>query len=123
MRILFIDDSPERTQIFRANALEHDIVYAATFQEAKQALSGVPFDLIYLDHDLAEVHYQQDSRTGTGTELAEIIAAHSRKHQKTVVILHSLNHAGRQRMQSILSAARIQNVDAPWAWMRPIPNV
>lgn len=122
MRILFIDDSPERTKEFKGNAIGHNVTCAADFRQACHALEGEPFDLIYLDHDLLPEHYEKYCAKGTGTELASMIAAQSRKHQKTTVILHSLSHRGRKEMSQILTAARIQNKDAPWAWMRPIPT-
>ena len=118
MRILFVDDCPERTKQFRERAAEHELVCVEDCKKAVAALDGEPFDMIFLDHDLADEHYWRDMRKGTGTEIAQRIAAKARKHQHATIILHSLNHAGRQRMRSILGAVHIKAIDAPWGWLR-----
>jgi len=125
VNILFVDDLPDRVKQFRQQAIGHSVVVAETFDQAMNALRNVgpaKFDCIYLDYDLLPEHYGDDKVTkGTGDELAAYICSHSRKFKDTTVILHSLKHRGRERMKARFDKAMVRNIDAPWAWLRPVP--
>lgn len=97
MRILVVDDSPERMTNFRGCLSSHDVVYAMGCEEAEPHLSE-RFDLMFLDHDLGDSEL-------TGVHLAKAIAAS--ENAITPAILHSANSAGAREMQFYLRNSKI----------------
>lgn len=126
MNILFLDDDPIRHEIF-----QHAIARAPTrlkrwhrglrslcgrpleevplqshlvfdIEPAIQALQSSPRqDIAFLDHDLnGEIYVER--REGTGTEVAEFIAAMPALARPRLVIVHSFNPHGARRMMKIL---------------------
>jgi hypothetical protein len=58
MRILFLDDARLRHELFARIHGADEVVHVFTSRDATRALDGdLPFDLVHLDHDLAEKHY------------------------------------------------------------------
>lgn len=120
MRILFIDDAKQRAQQFREKNWTHDLVFAYSYPEALAALKNGPYDLICLDHDLAEEQYEKDCREASGTALAIWIAQNKAQFHKTTFFIHSLNHAGSKRMEGTLKDANLLVQITPWLWMKEV---
>lgn len=123
MQILFLDDDDLRHRLFRRSLVgsPHAITPVKNAKEAIQALQTRRFDLVFLDHDLADQHYvtlQQASAglwgasmggEATGYEvarfIAEVLAADLRPRQ---LVVHSMNPEGSKRMVAALEGAGLE---------------
>lgn len=92
------------------NRIGANITFAQNYAEACVLLASTSFDVAYLDHDLSELAAsgQPGAEEKTGTHVAEFIAALPAEQRPRLVILHSYNPVGRQRMAGILSAAGVR---------------
>ena len=81
MRVLILEDTPERQEILKQLYRDHAWVLVHTAQRAIRLLEAFEFDLVSLDYDLAgEV---------TGDEVARHICDGANRHVRVVV--HSMN--------------------------------
>lgn len=130
MNLLFLDDDPVRHQFFNdwlADATKppslsqrllalwrrdrdekttpHFQVEAVfTVEAAIAALrDSERFEVAFLDHDLDGRTFVEE-REGTGTEVAEFIAAMPPESRPRHIIVHSMNPEGARRMLDILLA-------------------
>ena len=105
MDILFVDDMISRHSIFRGLLPDgHNVTYVFSFEEAKEAISTKTFDLVFLDHDLAEDHYGKDSADGQGTgyDIALLMVEKLATQAKPLtVLIHTMNHVGSKRMLNV----------------------
>jgi CheY-like chemotaxis protein len=102
MKILFLDDMKSRRDVFQKNAVGHSVDFAITAQEAIAFLKNNEYDVIYLDHDLEDSHYQSNE---DHHEDGRFVANHLKdmtQHHGKIVIVHSLNPIGRANIASIL---------------------
>jgi hypothetical protein len=128
MKVLFLDDmEPRRNKALKV-FFGQDLKLAVNATSAIAAMKAEKFDLVCLDHDLEEEHYEEWSGDGmwandgkgsrlkgSGTEVAEFMAdelAHSNRPSK--VVIHSCNDYGSQRMQSILERVGYSVVRRPF---------
>ena len=114
MRILILEDSPERL-ILMKEALEHVsglvLTHVETTNEAISKLYQEEFDIVSLDHDLGgEVMVK--SGVGTGYEVAEWLA-NNPERQPPQIWLHSLNPVGLTNMGRVLPNA----IKCPQWWI------
>lgn len=98
MRILIVEDSEVRTDFLLRQCAGHEVTVATTAQGAIEILEGTPFDLLFLDHDLAEP-------LGNGMD----VARHLRKTgcEATPTIIHSMNIPAAKAMASLLPRSRV----------------
>lgn len=117
MKILILDDERSRHREFARRYQFHECMHVSTIAQFEDALvkSG-PFDLIHLDHDLADyergmygIEYER-----TGAEAAKLIVASG--HQPAIVI-HSWNPDGAKRMREILIDAGILPLMQPFEYV------
>jgi hypothetical protein len=104
MRILFLDDDERRHEEFRKHAAGHYVLHVYTAAAAIKSLTLEPrFDVASLDHDLELLHYGKDADGyGTGMEVAEFIRIMPRDLRPGLVVIHSWNPGGSQRMARAL---------------------
>lgn len=102
MRILYLDDDPYRHATFAYTADR-----ARTAQEAIRLLkeSPFPYDLVSLDHDLADEHYASFHKgempvDSTGYDVACYIEQMPEHLLPRWVNTHSFNPAGRARIMA-----------------------
>lgn len=118
VRIMFLDDNPERHKTMRKNCIGFAVSAAWNADEAIELLSKEEFDLIMLDHDLDAT---KENMIVEGEKDGRYVASkmiESDRHKTTPVILHSLNENGRDMMESILTNNGFENVhQLPFAWM------
>ena len=105
MRTFILEDSHSRIVLFYEALGSDGLTVAKTVLKAKSRWDP-PYDLVLLDYDLADEDYERpEKEDGTGTEFARwLVAAHDPSTARKVII-HSYNHAGRQRMYSTLAEA------------------
>jgi len=110
MKILILDDDKGRLNTFRQNLIGQDVTCVETVTDTIKNLTDSVWDYLFLDHDLGGQIYVP-SGPGTGYEVAEWLVQHPDK-QPTMIVLHSFNTPGRQKMKSLLPKA----IDCPGAW-------
>lgn len=119
MRILTLDDMETRADAFRKWFIGHEHIHVYTAKDAIRELGGPAFDLVMLDHDLAEEHYLELSEglhetrqpgmpeysPGTGMDVVDFLVQQARGGAPNLphkVIVHSYNSARAPLMRSIL---------------------
>ena len=103
MKILILEDDPERQQAFRENNVGVDVVIVDTTAEAIRLLQEQCWDIAFLDHDLGG-QIMVASGPGTGYEVATWLEEHP-KSMPDIVIVHSFNPGGREKMCAALPKA------------------
>lgn len=115
MRILVIDDMPERHKVFaRRWEAGNQYVAANDYKEGLEALSDGPYDLAFLDHDLGGPYFAPEGEP-SGTELARHIVTLPPEKRPTQVVVHTWNPAGRARMVDILREAGVKVQAIPFS--------
>lgn len=117
LKVLIVEDDPNRMRIFRQLFASEEVVWAQNVTEGIEWLQSTRFDLVMLDHDLADEHYENLDHaatvaSGTGREVAQ--------HMTTMVeappfaFVHSWNPTGARAIGDILTEAGISNVVMPF---------
>ena len=98
MRILILEDNPDRFELFVKNLFLDDagIDWVQTPEEAIYNLANFTYDYLFLDHDLDGKIYQP-SEDGTGYEVACWLADNPDR-MPLVTIVHSLHEVGAHNM-------------------------
>jgi CheY-like chemotaxis protein len=105
MKILVLDDSKERLEIFKKKLSQHSLDCCETSKEAIKLLEANHYDSCCLDHDLGGTQ-NQTSGENTGYEVAEWLSNNPEK-QPAQIIIHSYNPAGAQNMKKLLPKAEV----------------
>jgi CheY-like chemotaxis protein len=101
MKILVLEDNQERIDKFRHELRGHK-VFVATNAEIGIGLATIQkYDLIFLDHDLGS----EDS-DNNGYRVAQAIA-NEKLQNGAIIILHSCNPCGTNRMKNVLPEALV----------------
>ena len=134
MKILFLDDIPQRWHTFTAGMPEEHLngcEYAETYDAAVALVKKNGSDYYthyFLDHDLNDEDYAVVTEAGdqygevvegskNGTLFARFLVSQNVKCD--TIVCHSLNPAGRANMQSILSRCADVVHNCPFAWQTP----
>lgn len=111
MKILFLDDNPERHRRFAQSHIGEEVTQVDTAERAIDTLEGDPrWDIVSLDHDLS---FEQQMACvkgealpakgdGSGYDVALWMRRNARYLQIGHVIIHSFNPGGVDRMYSAL---------------------
>jgi len=103
MKIMFLDDMKSRRDVFQRNAIGHNVDFAITAQQAIDLLDRHEYDVIYLDHDLEDDHYNSNEDHHEDGRFVARALREMKKHHGKIVIVHSLNPDGRANIKSILN--------------------
>lgn len=105
-RVFLLEDNSERIAWFQRRIPE--LCLAMSADGAIRVLENYgPFDIMFLDHDLGDLDYEDQTRTvGNGTEVAQYIAEHN-DHPGLGVLIHSWNREGAKRMKSYIKHASL----------------
>lgn len=116
MRILFLDDNPNRHRQFLMQTIGCIVTQVWTARECIDAfLANEPFDLVCLDHDLGGKTYQEE-KENSGTEVAEWIRHKLPKDKyPKKIIIHSWNPQGADRMYGHISLTGIPVKKIPFS--------
>lgn len=122
MKILVLEDNPERNKRFMAEAMRANtqLIMTETADRAIECLmENGPFDLVFLDHDLGGNQMVKSSMPDTGAEVARWIRDNlSEDCQNTNFVIHSCNTPGSIYMYDMLRAANLHRV-----WRVPFINL
>jgi CheY-like chemotaxis protein len=113
MRILILDDVDGRHLVIAGRFPTDERVHVKSTSEAIAALGPTAprFDLALLDHDLGEDPLN-------GVDVARAIAALPPQSRPTLVIIHSHNPNGAERMRDILLDVQIDVRIEPFSGLR-----
>lgn len=135
INVFILEDDPHRIQKFRQRFGSQDIpddvtcVISATdrLEEARKLLTEVVYDLVLLDHDLADLDPGNGiiiiatPREETGYDIAHWLEQNPDiAHRHGKYLSHSLNKVGRDRIITALKKINIKCVDVPWLWEESI---
>lgn len=122
MRVLIVEDDPERMVGFKKWFQGDKIFWAKTAAAGIEALEFDSYDLVMLDHDLADEHYMNIEHTAeaaaayamedTGQDVARFIA--TMDNPPPFVFVHSWNPTGAVAMENILKGAGISTFRSPF---------
>ena len=100
LRVLVVEDDEMRCAWFQRKFARHILDVTCDVSEAVEWLSEREYATILLDHDLIEEHYFSDEHDDerTGYAVAAWLASHPDRQRNAVIVVHSLNYAGAQRM-------------------------
>lgn len=101
MKILFLDDSNERTKLFLSRVPSATNAYCAK-DIIKKISEQSKIDLLFLDHDLEGI-FQNSAEENCGMEVVRYICKHRPKIRN--IIVHSLNYPAAQEMVQKLKNA------------------
>ncbi|HEY6190590.1 MAG TPA: response regulator [Pyrinomonadaceae bacterium] len=119
-RILIVEDDPVRCAWFEQKFAGRQMDVTCDTREAIAWLGEHDYDVILLDHDLAEEHYFSDEPDDerTGYAVARWLAAHPDHHRDATIVIHSLNYYGAQRMLDALRDAGRDAEHVPFHYLQ-----
>jgi CheY-like chemotaxis protein len=100
MKILILEDDPQRVYVFYGMLAEHDLVVVNSANEAITLINDYKFNRIFLDHDLGGKVYVDSDEENTGYQVAKILP--NSNNDSTTVVVHSWNKKGVTNMLSAL---------------------
>ncbi|HEV7857491.1 MAG TPA: cyclic-phosphate processing receiver domain-containing protein [Pyrinomonadaceae bacterium] len=119
-RILIVEDDETRCAWFGEKFAGREMDVTCDVGQAVAWLSTRDYTVILLDHDLAEEHYfsdeHDDERTGYG--VAAWLAAHPDRQRDAMIVIHSLNYVGAQRMLDALHGAGRDAEHVPFHYLQ-----
>jgi CheY-like chemotaxis protein len=120
MRILIVEDDEMRCAWFERKFAGREMDVTCDVGEALGWLAARDYDVILLDHDLAEEHYFSDAPDDerTGYAVARWLASHTDRQRAATIIIHSLNYAGAQRMLDVLRDAGRDAEHVPFHYLQ-----
>lgn len=119
-RILIVEDDPMRCAWFEQKFAGRHMDVTCDTREAIAWLGAHDYGVILLDHDLAEEHYFSDEPDDdrTGYAVAAWLAAHPEHHRDAMIVIHSLNYFGAQRMLDALRDAGRDAEHVPFHYLQ-----
>lgn len=113
MRVLFVDDSKNRTRQFTMNMIGAVIDTAENPRIAIDLLSKNKYDVVFLDYDMDEEH---TGVNGYGHDITEYICREPKAYSDTLFVVHSLNKDGGKRMVQELGNGKLPTHWEPGIW-------
>jgi len=98
MRLLILEDNPERIKKFKEIFKHHELFFAKHIAQALITLHQNEFDIIFLDHDLDENNL---TSYNNGYELCKKMIEFNLQKQ-AIIYIHSMNPSGANAMLNIL---------------------
>lgn len=106
MKILILEDNPQRHIQFEEDLKNHDICIVDVVDTTISLLKNEKWDALFLDHDLGGHVRVEPGTEPTGYDVAVFLEEN--KHlQPPLMVIHSHNTVGAERMKAALPNARI----------------
>jgi len=116
MKILILEDDPERTKTFRRKLIGNIVVFTTTVQSCITALTSEDFDCLMLDHDLGGQVYQTPGDE-TGYGVVKWLVKHQDRCPRQIYV-HSLNGPAADAMIKLFADYGIITQYIPFLWNR-----
>jgi CheY-like chemotaxis protein len=119
-RILIVEDDETRCAWFEEKFAGREMDVTCDVRKAVEWLAARDYNVILLDHDLAEEHYFSDEHDDerTGYAVAVWLAAHPDSQREATIVIHSLNYSGAQRMLDALHGAGRDAEHVPFHYLQ-----
>jgi len=119
-RVLIVEDDEMRCAWFQQKLASYILDVTCDAQQAIEWLAEREYATILLDHDLADEHYFSDEPDDerTGYAVAAWLAAHPDRQRDALIIIHSLNYTGAQRMLDLLHDAGRDAEHVPFHYLQ-----
>ena len=119
-RILIVEDNESRCDWFRQKFAGREPDITCDVSQAVAWLAERDYAVILLDHDLAYEHYCSDEPDDerTGYAVAAWLAAHPDRQREAMIVIHSLNYVGAQRMLDALRDAGRDAEHVPFHYLQ-----
>jgi CheY-like chemotaxis protein len=119
-RVLIVEDDETRCQWFHQKFSTHLRDVTCDVRQAIEWLAEREYTTILLDHDLADEHYFSDKPDDerTGYAVAAWLASHPDRQRDALIVIHSLNYIGAQRMLDILHDAGRDAEHVPFHYLQ-----
>src|SRR5438067_2421655 len=118
-RVLIVEDDETRCAWFRERLHGRTLDVTCDVRAAIEWLASREYDAVLLDHDLADEHYfsnvPDDERTGYA--VARWLADNPTQQRNALIIIHSLNYAGAQRVLQVLRGAGREAEHIPFHYL------
>jgi DNA-binding response OmpR family regulator len=112
MKVLILEDDPERLEWFSENLKVEDVDVTDMAEDAMNFLKNNVYDIIFLDHDLGGAVYVDSSVFNTGFTVAKMI--HETDNKNVPVVIHSWNSQGAKMMKHVMTLNKVENVYHPF---------
>ena len=96
MRILVVEDDPERHAFFLRELGEHDVCICQNAFKGSNAITKSKFDMIFLDHDLGGRVFVNSDDENTGYQVA--LKVKGSPNEGAEFIVHSMNVVGAENI-------------------------
>ncbi|HVF66157.1 MAG TPA: cyclic-phosphate processing receiver domain-containing protein [Pyrinomonadaceae bacterium] len=105
--MLVVEDDEARCAWFRGKFEGRGLDVTCDVPTALAWLAEREYEAVLLDHDLADEHYFSDTPDDerTGYAVARWLADHPDAQRDALIVIHSLNYTGAQRMVNVLRDA------------------
>ena len=114
VRILVLEDDPNRIADFISNYVDFDLTIAHNVNQANNIVKNNPtFDVMFLDHDI-----EGDDKSGY--DFARNMTLNLHDKMPETIIIHSLNPVG---AQNISEAFIKKAIKVPFAWKQCIIKI
>lgn len=123
LNILIVEDMEERIDAYRKYFKNHCITVARSYDQAIRWLGKEEFDLIQLDHDLAEEHYNDMSLAHTYDKTGHSVAkwmVENGSNKDASVVVHSWNLVGAENIYQTLMADDRDVIKLPFGQERGV---
>lgn len=119
-RVLLVEDDEMRCAWFQQKLAPYLLDMTCDVKQAVEWLAERDYSTILLDHDLSDEHYFSDEPDDerTGYAVAAWLAAHTDRQRNALIIIHSLNYTGAQRMLDILHDAGRDAEHVPFHYLQ-----
>jgi hypothetical protein len=94
IKVFILDDDERRHRWFEQRFFGDELDIADAVATAKEMLESVPYDAIFLDHDLLPHHYESNEHgdfANTGYAIAEWLNERSELQRAATIIVHTRN--------------------------------
>ena len=119
-RVLVVEDDETRCAWFRQHLRGREVDVTCDVPTAIGWLAAREYVAVMLDHDLADEHYfsnvADDERTGYA--VARWLADNPTRQRDALIIIHSLNYVGAQRMLEVLRDAGREAEHIPFHYLQ-----
>ena len=119
-RVLIVEDDEARCAWFRERLRGSRLDVTCDVALAVRWLAERDYNAVLLDHDLADEHYfsnePDDERTGYA--VARWLADNPDAQRDALIIVHSLNYTGAQRMLAVLRDAGREAEHIPFHYLQ-----
>lgn len=115
MRILILEDDPNRFAWFRKTFADDDVTFTTRVPQALSCLRGSSYDLIFLDRDLG-----QPKENGEDVSWA---MKEEKLAENSTVVIHSVNTYGQRNMKRDIESYNPNVEVIPFTQLRKLNRV